>query len=97
MNLPVILSPAAEREFDVAADWYEQKAGLGDRFVMRVQEVLDRIQRLPELHPVIYKAVRRARVIKYPYLIFYRILPARIEVIAILHGRRDPSVWKGRA
>ena len=35
MNRPVILSPAADREFEAAATWYEQKAGLGERFVER--------------------------------------------------------------
>jgi len=97
MSLPIILSPAAEREVDAAADWYEQEAGLGARFVTSVQETLDRIEQMPELHPVIYKQVRRGRVTPFPYNILYRILLDRIEVIAVVHSRRHPSVWKDRA
>jgi plasmid stabilization system protein ParE len=97
MSLPIILSPSARAEFDAAADWYEDEASLGAKFVASVQEALDRIEQMPELHPVIYKQVRRCRVTQFPYNIFYRILPDRIEVIALLHARRNPSVWKGRA
>ena len=98
MNLPVILSPAADREFEAAAEWYEnQQAGLGTRFVNQVQDTLDRIGHDPELHAVVYKDLRRALVIKSPYNIFYRALADRVEVIAIVHGHRDPSVWQSRA
>ena len=37
MSLPIILSPSAEAEFDAAADWYEEEAGLGTKFVASVQ------------------------------------------------------------
>ena len=29
MNLPIILSPAAERDVEAAAEWYEEEAGSG--------------------------------------------------------------------
>ena len=97
MNLPVILSPAADREFEEAAAWYEQEAGLGDKFVERVQEALDRIGQMPELHATIYQELRRIRVQGYPYNIIYRILIDRIEVIAVFHNKRDPRIWKSGA
>jgi plasmid stabilization system protein ParE len=97
MSLPVVLSPEAAEEFDAAADWYEQRAGLGIDFVGRVQDALERIGQMPELHAVIYRDARRARVRRFPYNIYYRIRANRVEVIAILHGHRDPSVWKSRA
>lgn len=65
MNPPVILSPAADREFEEATIWYEQEAGLGTVFVERVQEALDRIGRLPELHAMVYQDIRRARVQRF--------------------------------
>jgi toxin ParE1/3/4 len=98
MNLPVILSPAADREFEAAAEWYEkQQTGLGTRFVTQVQDALDRIGQEPELHAVVYKDLRRGRVAKSPYKIYYRDLADRVEVLAIVHGHRDPSVWQSRA
>lgn len=43
MSLPVVLTPEAEAEFDAAADWYEQRAGLGSEFTANVRDVLHRI------------------------------------------------------
>jgi len=97
MSLPVVLSHEAEADFDEAADWYEQQARLGAEFVARVREVLDRIGQMPDLHAVVYRNVRRAIVRRFRYNIFYRVQPDRVEVIAVIHSHRDPSVWKSRA
>jgi plasmid stabilization system protein ParE len=96
MNLPVVLTHEAEVEFDEAADWYEQRAGLGAEFVARVRAVLNRIGSMPELHAVVYKDVRRAVLRRFPYNIDYRVRTDRVEVIAVFHSHRDPSVWQAR-
>jgi sirohydrochlorin ferrochelatase len=88
MSLPVIVSPTATREFDAAANWLEAQAWIGARFVAQVQCVFDQIGQVPELHAVIHKTIRRARVPGFPYNIYYRVLPDRVEVIAALHGHR---------
>jgi len=97
MNLPVVLTQEAAADFDAAADWYQQEAGLGERFTAHVRRALDRISQMPELHRILYRGIRRARVKKFPYSIYFRIQTDRVEVIAVLHGRRDPSVWRSRA
>lgn len=97
MNRPVILNPIADREFEDAANWYQREAGLGEQFVARIQEVLDRIGQMPELHAVVYRDIRRARVQRFPYGVYYRILADRIEVIAVSHNKRDPRSWRSRA
>jgi len=70
---------------------------MGARFAARVQEALDRIGQMPELHALAYRDVRRARVPRSPYNIYYRVLIDRVEILAVVHGRRDPSVWQSRA
>lgn len=96
MTLRIVFTEAAEREFDAAADWYQQQAGLGADFVANVRDVLDRIARTPETYAVVYRGIRHARVRRFPYNVFYREFADRIEVIAIIHGHRDPSIWKRR-
>ena len=96
MSLPIVLSPAAERDIQAAGDWYQGQAGLGLRFVAEVDRALEKIGRMPEAHPVLYRQIRRGRVLKFPYSIFYRVLDSRIEIVAVLHARRDPSVWRSR-
>ncbi len=94
MNLPVVLT--AEADFDAAADWYEEQAGLGEKFTLHIRQVLVRIGLMPELHGALHQDIRRAKVQKFPCNVYYRVRPDRIEVIAVLHGRRDPSAWKDR-
>ncbi|MDX2038310.1 MAG: type II toxin-antitoxin system RelE/ParE family toxin [Isosphaeraceae bacterium] len=96
MTLPVVLTRDAETDFDSAADWYEQQAGLGTAFTLRVRDVLARIGGMPELHAVLSHGLRRARVDGFPYCVYYRVGSERVEVVAILHARRDPSIWMNR-
>lgn len=97
MSLPVVLRAEAEREFDEAFDWYEgQKAGLGVEFAEAVQVVYDRIAANPLLHQVVFADVRRAVVRRFPYTILYRPHSDRVEVLAVFHSRRDPSIWQAR-
>ena len=97
MTLPVILSVEARADFDTAIVWYEQqRVGLGVRFAAQVQDALDRISERPELYAPLAENVRRARVRTFPYLIYYRVEPERIAVLAIVHGSRDSSVWRER-
>ena len=97
MSLPLVLRPEAQADVIAARDWYEQqRPGLGDQFVDALDELLDRITAVPELHPVVLNGVRRVKVRRFPYLVYYRALPDRTEVIAVLHGSRDPGVWQGR-
>jgi toxin ParE1/3/4 len=97
MRLPVVLTQDAEADFDTAADWYQMRAGLGEKFTAHVRATLDRIAQMPELHPILYRGIRRVRVRKFPYCIYYRVQTDRVEIIAMLHGRRDPSAWRSRA
>ncbi len=98
MSLPVVLRDEAQAEFDETFDHFErQRPGLGVAFAARVQEVFDRISANPHLHAVVLADIRKAVVAKFPYCVFYRAEPARVEVIAVFHSSRDPGIWQGRA
>ncbi len=98
MNLPVVLRDEAQVEFDKAFDWYDaQRAGLGAEFVAEVQRAFDRIETNPLMHRVVFADIRKAAVRRFPYSVFYRPHPDRLEVIAVFHSSRDPSIWQGRA
>lgn len=98
MSLLVIVRPQARAEFDDAFDWYEgQRAGLGVRFAERVQEVFDYIAINPQAHAILHKEVRAPPVRRFPYVVYYRVEPGQVVVLAVLHGRRYPSLWQSRA
>jgi len=66
----VILYPEAEADLMEARDWYEQqRVGLGTRFVLCVDETLERIARTPTLYAVVYRDVRRAVIRRFPYVV----------------------------
>jgi plasmid stabilization system protein ParE len=97
VSLSIVLRPAAQEEFDEAVDWYEQQsAGLGVEFLNRVEEALDRISATPEPYSIVFQEMRRIVVRKFPYLIYYRVEPEQIVVLAIFHNKREPKTWQSR-
>ena len=98
MSLSIVLRPEAQTDLLEARDWYEQqRPGLGEAFLERVDQMFSRIREMPELYAVVLRDVRRGKLRNFPYVVYYRVLADRIEVIALLHGSRDPKVWQDRA
>src|ERR1043166_2694484 len=98
MSLPVILRPAADADIQATHDALEQsQAGLGDRFVSRVREALERIEAMPEMYGLVWQDVRAARLRKFRHVVYYVVFADRVEVLAVIHGSRDASVWQSRA
>ena len=98
MSLNVVLRPEAASDLLSAREWYElQRPGLGDEFANIVDEFLSQISSWPESHAVVFHGVRLARLRRFPYVAYYRILANCIELIAVLHGSRSPQTWRDRA
>jgi len=80
-----------------AAVWYEgQQENLGKRFLAAVQDGLNRIDLNPELFHPVEADVRRCLTKTFPFGILYRLRGDTIEIIAVMHLRRDPDYWKSR-
>jgi plasmid stabilization system protein ParE len=69
---------------------------LGEEFINAISELLNQIQTSPEHFAVCFRNVRRAKTRRFPYIIYFRLLDDRIEVIAVLHASRDPRLWQRR-
>jgi plasmid stabilization system protein ParE len=97
VSLAAVFRPEAQADLLRTRDWYErQRFGLGDIFSVSVEQVVNRIETMPQMYAMVFRDVRRAKLRTFPYLIYYRVLSDRIEVIAILHGSRDPKLWQER-
>lgn len=97
MSWAVVLRPEVHADLLEAQDWYEKKEpGLVLDLMRAVEEMLKRIGEMPEIYAVVKSEVRKAKLRRFPYLMYYRLLSDRVEVIAILHVRRDSSVWEER-
>ncbi|MDJ0865572.1 MAG: type II toxin-antitoxin system RelE/ParE family toxin [Myxococcota bacterium] len=91
MTLPVRVRRRAELDIDEAYSWYEARAdGVGDALLRAVEACFARIERHPESHVVAYGRVRRARLHRFPYGVYYTIRADFIDVLAVYHGRRRP-------
>lgn len=93
-----LISRAAQREIDDAADWYEsQQTHLGIEFESAVQRVLAEIAANPRRYAVEFRGVRGAQVPEFPYYcVYYRLVSTRVEVLSVFHSSRDPAVWQSR-
>lgn len=97
MSLPVILRRAANADVRrIVTDLEALTPGLGDRFLDRLQEVLNRIEVAPEMYAEVWSVARAPRLRRFRHVVYYVVLADRVEVIAVIHGSRDPSAWQSR-
>ena len=95
--MDLILRPAAAADVEEAFSWYEQqRPGLGEEFLESVNEGLREIAASPLRHAIIFRDTRRLLLKRFPYVVYYRVYPRTIVVVACMHGRRDPLRWKQR-
>ena len=93
----LIIKPFAEEDAKDAANWYnEKREGLGNEFLLALEAALNAIQRNPNLYQVVYKGLKRALTVRFPYGIFFTVDEDVIYVLAIVHTSRSPKVWKKR-
>ncbi|HEX4498823.1 MAG TPA: type II toxin-antitoxin system RelE/ParE family toxin [Thermoanaerobaculia bacterium] len=97
MIAPSLIRPEAQADIEEAAFWYEdQRLGLGERFTGELFELIRRISEAPLQFPSIGDAVRRGLLHKFPYAVYFLVEDDQAVIIAVLHQRRDPAVWKSR-
>jgi plasmid stabilization system protein ParE len=81
---------AVEADVAEAAVWYEdQRAGLGERFVLAIQTADKLLLSNPLRYSVRFSDVRRLNLGDFPYSIFFFIHDGAVVVLAVLHNRRD--------
>lgn len=98
MSLPLDFHPAVRGEIDDAHDWYQQRrAGLGRDFLDEIERALAEITANPARYGFADADIREGLLNRFPYAIYYRVLPDRIRVLAVYHTSRDPSGWQSRA
>ena len=84
-------------DIQTAYDWYEQqRKGLGEDFLLSLEDSYAKILRSPNGYQAIYKVVRRKLMRRFPFGIFFLIRDTQVIVIAILHTRRSVTEWSNR-
>jgi plasmid stabilization system protein ParE len=97
MSLPLVVRAAAQLDMLAARDYYEQRlAGLGDEFVTAAEQLFERIAGMPQMYGVVSGDVRRAKLRRFPYVVYYRVLTDQVVVLAVLDGRSASQAWQSR-
>ena len=64
----MIIRPEAESDIEDAYQWYEsQRKGLGENFLLCIEEALSRASRTPSIYSPVYKEVRRVLIHRFPF------------------------------
>lgn len=87
-------------ELNCSALYYARRGGaeLGERFLNSVEQVIERIQRAPDLYRPAFEDVRKARLPRFPYHLVYWLDTDTdsIHILAVAHTSRKPGYWKDR-
>ena len=92
-----IVRPLAEADLEDAVRWYEdERAGFTERFLADVARTFDRIRERSLQFPTVRGDVRRALLHTFPYAVYFSAQDDEVVVLAVLHLRRNPKVWRTR-
>jgi plasmid stabilization system protein ParE len=97
MAAELVIALEAAADLDEAYAWYEnQRVGLGEDFLSRVDACIQSILRFPEKHAPFRGCYRRALLRKFPYAIFYEYVGNTVTVYSVFHTSQDPDKWRQR-
>ena len=97
MDFKILIKPIVFVDAEEAVLYYEKKlSGLGKRFYERFLTSLNKIHAKPFTYTFAKGSVRRCRVEKFPYKIFYVINSDTIFIIGLSHAKRSNAFIKRR-
>ncbi len=92
-----LFRPAAAADLEEASLWYErQRQGLGREFLDAAEQALKRLLANPGAYALVYRDRRRALLDRFPYGLVYRVIDDQVVVVAVVHAKRSPRVWRSR-
>jgi toxin ParE1/3/4 len=98
MTLLASFHHRAEEELNEAAAFYGRHSReLARGFLEEVEVAVRQVLEFPEASPIVKGIVRRKLVGRFPYSVFYSILPDEIRILAIGHQKRRPFYWAARS
>ena len=97
MTWRLVFRPQARAELLDVRRWYEdQRPGLGAEFGQEADRALSLLVQTPEAFQRVHREIRRIRLHRFPYAIYFRVFGDEVVVLAIMHGRRHPRRWQSR-
>jgi len=92
-----VLHPNAAQEIEQTTAFYnKQQAGLEKRFIEDLEDGIEKVCAHPLRYKVVEGDVRKCRLEHFPYLLIYQVQSEQVEIIALMHLRKQPDYWKNR-
>jgi plasmid stabilization system protein ParE len=91
--MKVTIHPAAERDLEEAAEFYEKEASplVAGRFVQEFKRLVSFLVEYPQVGSPRSNGRRGFSMKVFPYTVIYRIKTEEIVVLVVKHDRRRPS------
>ena len=67
-----------------------------DGFYEELFRAVDVVRERPGLFAPYLHGTRRVVLDRYPFLVIYRELPRKIQIVAVAHAKRRPGYWAKR-
>lgn len=98
MKFEIRISLEAEEDIFESFVWYEkQKSGLGEIFLVEIENSIQKLAENPDFYPYWYrKKVKAYFVDPFPFLILFIKKEGFVDVISVFHSSRNPKIWKKR-
>ena len=97
MTLRIVFRRAAKSEFEDAAVWYDEKrSGLGEEFIVEIEQAVANAAAAPQRYPIVFGDIRRTVARRFPFSVYFRVRANELVVLAVFHGRRNPTIWRRR-
>lgn len=95
--ISVRFSADALQDLEEAVAWYEsRRPGLGIEFVVEVRRTVAAIADFPNAGQKEGRRARSRTAGRFPYRIVYRLEPDVATIVAVVHTKRRPTVWRRR-
>lgn len=97
MEYSIIFYKDSKQDIIEIVKWYDLKSvELSNRFILQVDEAINKIRTSPEAFSYLYKDIRKIKLRKFPYMIFYKIEKHTIHIYGVIHTKRNPQLYKKR-
>jgi len=96
---PLNFRPQVELDVDEAYAWYEEQGlGLGEDWLLCLDETFGKISRNPEIYGKLLGDVRCAMLQRFPYNVYFDFRKAKnsVLILGVFHASRDPWHWQSR-
>jgi len=92
MTYNLEIKAEADDEIFEAYSWYEQQvAGLGDRFILELESIFQKIVTNPQHYKTQSSVFRQASLKSFPFVIYFEVKKTAIIVYSVFHTKRKPK------